>query len=67
MRLAPRARVQRALQGREIDRVPLTAYRMGEILNAEELPLKYVGLSSCFRREAGAAGKDSLSVCINRT
>jgi seryl-tRNA synthetase len=39
--------------------VPLTAYRMGEILNAEELPLKYVGLSSCFRREAGAAGKDT--------
>ncbi len=39
--------------------VPLTAYHMGEILNAEELPLKYVGLSSCFRREAGAAGKDT--------
>ncbi len=39
--------------------VPLTAYRMGEILRAEELPLKYVGLSSCFRREAGAAGKDT--------
>jgi seryl-tRNA synthetase len=39
--------------------VPLTAYRMGEILKAEELPLKYVGLSSCFRREAGAAGKDT--------
>jgi seryl-tRNA synthetase len=39
--------------------VPLTAYRMGEILEAEELPLKYVGLSSCFRREAGAAGKDT--------
>jgi seryl-tRNA synthetase len=39
--------------------VPLTAYRMGEILNEEELPLKYVALSSCFRREAGAAGKDT--------
>ncbi len=39
--------------------VPLTAYRMGEILSAEELPLKSVGLSSCFRREAGAAGKDT--------
>lgn len=39
--------------------VPLTAYRMGEILAAEELPLKYVALSSCFRREAGAAGKDT--------
>ena len=39
--------------------VPLTAFRMGEILNYEELPLKYAGLSSCFRREAGAAGKDT--------
>jgi len=39
--------------------VPLTAYRMGEILKAEELPLKYVAMSSCFRREAGAAGKDT--------
>jgi seryl-tRNA synthetase len=39
--------------------VPLTAYRMDEILKEEELPLKYVALSSCFRREAGAAGKDT--------
>jgi len=39
--------------------VPLTAYRMGEIVKADELPLKYVALSSCFRREAGAAGKDT--------
>jgi seryl-tRNA synthetase len=39
--------------------VPLTAYHMGEILSGEELPLKYVALSSCFRREAGAAGKDT--------
>ncbi|MFC1780872.1 serine--tRNA ligase [Planctomycetota bacterium] len=39
--------------------VPLTAYRMGEILNSEELPLKFAALSSCFRREAGAAGKDT--------
>jgi len=39
--------------------VPLTAYHMDEILKAEQLPLKYVALSSCFRREAGAAGKDT--------
>ncbi|MBN1506742.1 MAG: serine--tRNA ligase [Sedimentisphaerales bacterium] len=39
--------------------VPLTAYRMGEILQAQELPVKCVALSSCFRREAGAAGKDT--------
>jgi seryl-tRNA synthetase len=37
--------------------VPLTAYHMGEILDADELPVKYVALSSCFRRVAGAAGK----------
>jgi len=39
--------------------VPLTAYHMDEILKAEEMPRKYVALSSCFRREAGAAGKDT--------
>ena len=39
--------------------VPLTAFRMGEILSTDELPLKYVAQSSCFRREAGAAGKDT--------
>ncbi|MHC4122416.1 MAG: serine--tRNA ligase [Planctomycetota bacterium] len=39
--------------------VPLTAYRMGEILEKVQLPCKYVSLSSCFRREAGAAGKDT--------
>ncbi|MHC4154871.1 MAG: aminoacyl--tRNA ligase-related protein, partial [Planctomycetota bacterium] len=39
--------------------VPLTAYHMSEILKAEQLPLRYVGLSTCFRREAGAAGKDT--------
>ena len=39
--------------------VPLTAYHMGEILRGEELPKKFVAMSSCFRREAGAAGKDT--------
>ncbi len=39
--------------------VPMTAYHMGEILKANELPKKYVSMSSCFRREAGAAGKDT--------
>ncbi|MFH1370548.1 MAG: serine--tRNA ligase [Planctomycetota bacterium] len=39
--------------------VPLTAYRMGEIVNEEDLPLKFAGMSTCFRREAGAAGKDT--------
>ena len=39
--------------------VPLTAYHMGEILKFGEMPKKYVSMSSCFRREAGAAGKDT--------
>lgn len=39
--------------------VPLTAYYMGETLTEEMLPIKLVAMSSCFRREAGAAGKDT--------
>ncbi len=39
--------------------VPVTAYHMGEILKEEELPKKFVAMSTCFRREAGAAGKDT--------
>ena len=39
--------------------VPLAAMHMDEILDAEQLPLRYAGVSSCFRREAGAAGKDT--------
>ncbi len=39
--------------------VPLTAYKMGEILDEKELPIKFAGMSTCFRREAGAAGKDT--------
>ncbi|MCK5225530.1 MAG: serine--tRNA ligase [Planctomycetes bacterium] len=39
--------------------VPMTAYHSGEVLNASELPKKYIAMSSCFRREAGSAGKDT--------
>lgn len=38
--------------------VPLCAYHMGEILEKEDLPLRYTGFSTCFRREAGTYGKD---------
>jgi seryl-tRNA synthetase len=38
--------------------VPLAAMRGGEILEADELPLRYAGYSTCFRREAGSYGKD---------
>jgi seryl-tRNA synthetase len=37
--------------------VALASLHMGEIL--QELPLRYTGFSTCFRREAGAAGKDT--------
>src|SRR6266540_3654514 len=39
--------------------VPLAALHGGEILAADNLPLRYAGYSTCFRREAGAAGKDT--------
>jgi len=39
--------------------VPMTAYHADEILDEAELPRKYMALSTCFRREAGAAGKDT--------
>ncbi len=39
--------------------VPLTNLHRGEILSADELPLRYTAYSPCFRREAGAAGADT--------
>ena len=39
--------------------VALASLHMGEILEAESLPLRYAGFSTNFRREAGAAGKDT--------
>jgi seryl-tRNA synthetase len=39
--------------------VPLTSYYGEEILSEEELPKKMVAVSPCFRREAGAAGRDT--------
>ncbi len=38
--------------------VPLAAFHMGEILDEGDLPLRYGGYSTCFRREAGTYGKD---------
>src|SRR6188508_3050555 len=38
--------------------VPLAALHMGEILDESQLPLRYAGYSTCFRREAGSYGKD---------
>jgi seryl-tRNA synthetase len=42
--------------------VALAALHAGQILEEEALPLRYVGFSTCFRREAGAAGKDTRGI-----
>jgi seryl-tRNA synthetase len=42
--------------------VALASLHAGEIVDAAELPLRYAGFSSCFRREAGAAGKDTRGI-----
>lgn len=39
--------------------VPVTNLHSGEILNAEEVPKNYVAYTACFRKEAGAAGRDT--------
>ena len=39
--------------------VTLASFHSGEVLDAADLPLRYAGYSTCFRREAGAAGKDT--------
>lgn len=38
--------------------VALAAFHMGEILDERDLPVRYAGISTCFRREAGSYGKD---------
>ena len=42
--------------------VALASLHAGAILAEGDLPLRYAGFSSCFRREAGAAGKDSRGI-----
>ena len=42
--------------------VALASLHRDEILAGEQLPLRYAGFSSCFRREAGAAGKDTRGI-----
>lgn len=41
---------------------PLAALHMNEVLEEDQLPLKYAGVSPCFRREAGAHGKDTKGI-----
>jgi seryl-tRNA synthetase len=42
--------------------VPLAALHLDELLDEDELPIRYVGYSPCFRREAGAHGKDTRGI-----
>ncbi|HKG01638.1 MAG TPA: serine--tRNA ligase [Conexibacter sp.] len=42
--------------------VALASLHAGEILEGETLPRRYAGFSPCFRREAGAAGKDTRGI-----
>ncbi len=42
--------------------VALASIHAGEILDASDLPLRYAGFSPCFRREAGAAGRDTRGI-----
>ncbi|HJQ92789.1 MAG TPA: serine--tRNA ligase [Candidatus Thermoplasmatota archaeon] len=41
---------------------PIAALHMGEILGSSTLPLRYAGVSPCFRKEAGAHGKDTKGI-----
>jgi seryl-tRNA synthetase len=42
--------------------VPLSALHRGELLDADALPARYAGISTCFRREAGTYGKDTTGI-----
>lgn len=42
--------------------VSITNFHREQILEAEQVPVKYVGFSPCFRREAGSAGKDTRGI-----
>ena len=41
---------------------PMAAMHMDEVFAEENLPLKYAGVSACFRKEAGAHGKDTKGI-----
>ena len=41
---------------------PICAYHAGDRLNTEDLPIKYAGFSTCFRKEAGKHGKDTWGI-----
>jgi seryl-tRNA synthetase len=42
--------------------VPIASMHSGEVFAAKELPLRYAGISTCFRREAGTYGRDTRGI-----
>ncbi len=42
--------------------VPIAAFHADEIFDADQLPIRYAGYSTCFRREAGTYGKDTRGI-----
>lgn len=41
---------------------PMTIYFEGKVIKSSELPIKFAGVSTCFRKEAGSHGKDTLGM-----
>ncbi|MBD3204416.1 serine--tRNA ligase, partial [Candidatus Woesearchaeota archaeon] len=41
---------------------PIAAYHLDDVIDEDKLPLKYAGLSPCFRKEAGSHGKDTKGI-----
>lgn len=41
---------------------PICAFHKDEWLDAKQLPIKYAGYSTCFRKEAGSHGRDQLGI-----
>ena len=41
---------------------PISAFHADEWLHAKDLPIKYAGFSTCYRREAGAHGRDAWGI-----
>ena len=41
---------------------PISAYHRGEWMEPKDLPIHYCGYSTCFRKEAGASGKDAWGI-----
>lgn len=43
---------------------PISAYHRKEVIEPSKLPIKYAGISTCFRKEAGSYGKDTWGICV---